>query len=248
VSFPGRTYSLLSLALTHVGKVRARNEDALLDRPDLGLWAVADGMGGHYAGDYASTRIVDALHDIDPPSDPSGFMAAVKNRLGEVDSELRDRAAAFGRGTVIGSTVVALLVFGRYFACVWAGDSRLYLLRDGVMRQLTRDHSRVEELIREGEVDEEEAATHPEANVLTRAIGAGRFALETLQDQIYPGDTFLLCSDGLYKMVSAPDIERELTGTSLPGAANRLLETALERGAIDNISIIVVTVGIDHRI
>jgi serine/threonine protein phosphatase PrpC len=143
--FPGHTRSFFSAALSHAGRIRERNEDALLDRPDLGLWAVADGMGGHYAGDYASSRIVDALHDIDPPADPSGFMESVRNRLGEVDSELRDRAAALGPDVVIASTVVALLVFGDYFACVWAGDSRLYLVRDGVIRQLTRDHSRLEE-------------------------------------------------------------------------------------------------------
>ena len=240
--FNGHTHSYFSNALTHVGKVRERNEDAFLDRPDLGLWAVADGMGGHYAGDYASARIVDALHDIDPPSDPSHFMEAVRRRLAEVDSELRNRAVAFGRGALIASTVVALLVFGRYFACVWAGDSRLYLLRDGMMRQLTHDHSRVEELIREGELDERDAATHPDANVLTRGIGAGSFELDTLQDRIYPGDIFLLCSDGLYKMMSAPEIERSLIGTSSAEAGNRLLEIALDRGAIDNVTIVLVNV------
>src|SRR5436190_12760521 len=140
---PSAPYRLVSHGLTHVGLVRERNQDAFLDRPDagpgFGLWAVADGMGGHEQGDYASARIVAALAALRPPPDMEDFIDEVKKQLTIVDLDLRARAAALGRGATIASTVVALLVFGEEFAGVWAGDSRLYQLRDGELRQLSTD-------------------------------------------------------------------------------------------------------------
>src|SRR5205807_1516251 len=153
---------LMSHGLTHVGLVRRRNEDAFLDRPDagpgFGLWAVADGMGGHEQGDYASARIVAALAALTPPPDLDDFIDEVKKQLFIVDLDLRARAAALGPSAMIASTVVALLVYGEDFAGLWAGDSRLYQFRDGQLRQLSTDHSRVQELINAGLLTRQAAA------------------------------------------------------------------------------------------
>jgi serine/threonine protein phosphatase PrpC len=131
----------VSHGLTHVGLVRRRNEDAFLDRPELGrglgLWAVADGMGGHEAGDYASARIVAALGALDPTGDLGAFIEVAAGQLREVDAELRARASLLGPAAVIASTVVVLLAQAEEFAVLWAGDSRAYRWRNGECRQLT---------------------------------------------------------------------------------------------------------------
>ena len=120
---------VVSYGLTHVGLVRQRNEDAFLDRPELGLWAVADGMGGHEAGDYASARIIAALGGIEPPAALGAFIEAATAHLREVDAELRARASLLGPAAVIASTIVVLLADAREFAVLWAGDSRAYRWR-----------------------------------------------------------------------------------------------------------------------
>ena len=123
--------SVESTSRTHVGKVRKLNEDSLLDRPAAGLWAVADGMGGHQAGDVASGMIVEQLERVDSFSSGYAFMADVRDTIGRVNRTLIARAASLAPGSVIGSTVVALLMYERHYACLWAGDSRGYLLRGG---------------------------------------------------------------------------------------------------------------------
>src|SRR5204863_9054312 len=164
----------VSYGLTHVGLVRQRNEDAFLDRPELGLWVVADGMGGHEAGDYASARIVGALADMRPYADLEEYTDEVRRKLAHVDVHLRARAKALGPGTIIASTVVCLLTYRDEFAALWAGDSRLYQLREGELHQLSIDHSRVQELIAAGLLRPQDAAGHPEAHIVTQAIGTGR--------------------------------------------------------------------------
>jgi serine/threonine protein phosphatase PrpC len=241
--------SFVSFGLTHVGLVRRRNEDAFLDRPDRGLWAVADGMGGHQAGDYASTRVVTALDEIVPP--PVLQSAGCREALDEyaraaaaaligVDSELRTRAAALGPFTTIGSTVVALL--GQDDECIvlWAGDSRAYRCRGGALRQLTVDHSRVQELVDAGLLPPAEAVGHPESNIVTRAIGAGHLEVGIVRESVQPGDRFLLCSDGLTAMLRNEEIAREIAVGLPQAAAQRLLELALDFGASDNVTIVVI--------
>lgn len=233
----------ISHGLTHVGLVRRRNEDAFLERPEKGLWAVADGMGGHEAGDYASARIVAALGAIDPPADLEDFVDEVKKQLAIVDLDLRARAAAIGPGTVIASTVVALLVYGDDFACVWAGDSRLYQLRERELRQLSIDHSRVQELISAGALPPDAAAGHPEAHVVTQAIGGGLLAFGTRVGLVRPGDRFLLCSDGLTNMVADADIVRELAAAAPRAAAEQLVDRVLAQGAVDNVTVVIVAIA-----
>ncbi|MBV9862306.1 MAG: serine/threonine-protein phosphatase [Alphaproteobacteria bacterium] len=234
-------FGFVSAAVTDIGLVRRRNEDAYLDRPDLGLWAVADGMGGHEAGDYASARIVEALNEIDRPDDPTAFAGRVCERLIAVDAELRKRAAMLGSGAVIGSTVIVLIAAGAGFACVWAGDSRLYRRRAGVLVQLSTDHSRVRELVSRGLLREEEAESHPAAHIVTRAIGAGPVQPEIIEGEVCPGDVFLLCSDGLTRMLGASEIAAQLAGPP-ESAATRLRDLVLARGAVDNVTIVIVQV------
>ncbi len=229
--------TLQSQAATHPGAVRSRNEDAFVDRPEIGLWAVADGAGGHGAGDVASTAIAQALLDI-----PAGFSAAemlaqVRLRLAGVHGALQVEGASRGHG-IIASTVVVLLARGGHYACLWAGDSRAYLLRAGNLTQITRDHSLVQEMVERGELDEAAAQVHPQANIITRAIGAeGALELEKLSSRIQAGDRFLLCSDGLFKALSERDIAACLAAGEDPAA---LLDRALARGARDNVTAVVV--------
>src|SRR3954454_12296614 len=173
-------FRFLSHALTHVGLVRRRNEDACLDRRDIGLWAVADGMGGHEAGDVASGHIVAALGELDMSGDLDARASACAARLTEVDAELRARAAMLGPAAVIASTVVVLLADDSEYACLWAGDSRLYRWYDGELRQLTIDHSRVQELVDAGLLAPEAAGGHPEAHIVPRALGGGPLPIVAL--------------------------------------------------------------------
>jgi serine/threonine protein phosphatase Stp1 len=234
----------VSHGLTHVGLVRRRNEDAFLDRPEmgpeLGLWAVADGMGGHEAGDYASARIVAALGALELPGELGGFIEAIAGQLRQVDAELRARASRLGPAAVIASTVVVLIADSREFAVLWAGDSRAYRWRDGECRQLTVDHSHVQELVEAGLLPAEEAAFHPQSHIVTRAIGGGRPEFGILREALVAGDRFLLCSDGLTNMVSDEDIAREIAAAAPRIAAERLLDRVLAAGAVDNATIVIV--------
>jgi serine/threonine protein phosphatase PrpC len=236
------TSRFVSHGLTHVGLVRERNEDAFLERPEHGIWAVADGMGGHEQGDYASARVVDRLAVFKPFADLEEFTDEVRRALAHVDVHLRARAKALGPKTVIASTVACLLVYREEFAAVWAGDSRVYQMRDGELGQLSTDHSRVQELIDAGLLTPGEALGHPEAHVVTRAIGAGRLHFGTRVGLVRPGDRFLLCTDGLTNMVADDEIAAEIGSGTPQVAAERLLDLVLARGAIDNVTIVVVAV------
>jgi len=237
-----------SHALTHIGLVRQRNEDAFLDRPDLGpgigLWAVADGMGGHEAGDFASASIVTALGAIEPHSDLGDIVEAAAAELEAVDEALHARAAKLGPGAVIASTVVVLLANADEFVCLWAGDSRLYRWRPGQaageFRQLTIDHSKVQEMVEAGLLRPEEAARHPYSNIVTRSVGGGRLEFSRLREAVQPGDRFLLCSDGLTNMVGDAEIAEELCAAPPREAALRLRDHVLARGAIDNVTIVII--------
>ena len=237
-----------SHALTHIGLVRQRNEDAFLERPELGpgigLWAVADGMGGHEAGDFASASIVTALGAIEPLADLGDAVEAAATELEAVDGALRARAAKLGPAAVIASTVVVLLATAEEFACLWAGDSRLYRWRPGQLtgefRQLTIDHSKVQEMVESGLLRPEDAAHHPYSNIVTRSVGGGRLEFSRLREAVQPGDRFLLCSDGLTNMVTDAEIAEELAAAPPREAALRLRDHVLARGAIDNVTIVII--------
>ena len=231
----------LSVARTDPGRVRAINEDAFLDRPDLGLWVVADGMGGHDAGDLASRLIVDELGRIRKPASGAALMAEVKTRVQSLNRQLRDEAQLRGPDSIIAATIVGLLVIDGFFACFWAGDSRLYLLRAGRLMQVTRDHSYVQELVDKGALTAEQAERHPQSNVVTRAVGAeDELELELKQARLLPEDTFLLCSDGLFKPVSAEGICDILIRVPFEAAPDALIAAALEGGGPDNVTAVLV--------
>ncbi|WP_460450333.1 PP2C family protein-serine/threonine phosphatase [Alsobacter sp. SYSU BS001988] len=227
-------------AATHVGKVRAQNEDNLLTRPEIGLWCVADGMGGHEAGGLASAAIVEALRHVRPPATAAGLLAASRQSL--VDANAAIRAIAKARGfALVGATVVVLLASGRHFACLWAGDSRLYRIRAGAAAQLTRDHSEVQDMVDKGLLSDDEARTWPGRNVITRAIGASPAPdLDMLQGDIEPGDVFLLCSDGLTTHVADDEIAARATARAPQDACAALVDLTLERGGADNVTVVIV--------
>jgi serine/threonine protein phosphatase Stp1 len=229
---------LISDAATHPGAVRSRNEDSLVHRPDLGLWAVADGAGGHGAGDVASQAVAATLEAIPPGLSAAEMLAQARLRLAGVHAELQAQAAALGEARVIATTVVLLMARHGHFACLWAGDSRAYLLRDGVLQRITRDHSLVQEMVDQGTLTEVEAEAHPQANVILRAVGAaGELVLDKVSGQIAPGDMLLLCSDGLFKALPA----EELAAMLLQGAtAAAIIDAAVARGARDNVSAVLV--------
>lgn len=232
-----------SSAATHVGTVRSLNQDGFVHRPDLGLWAVADGAGGHAAGEVASGLIVDALQALPPELPPSDLLLEVQSRLGSVHETLRETSAQRAPGTVIASTVVVLLAHEDHFACLWAGDSRGYLWREGGLLQITHDHSLVQDLLDAGAITEEAAERHPHANIVTRALGAEleAFSLDKQLGVLVPGDRLMICSDGLTKALSDAEIVVLLSGAAAPDAQG-LVAAALERGARDNVTAVVVEV------
>ena len=229
-----------SSSRTHAGLVRKINEDAMLDLADRGIWAVADGMGGHTLGDFASNAIVSALSDLPPREDLEQFAADAAVCLQNVNRQLRTEA--YNRGAqIIGSTAVVLLACGRRCAYLWAGDSRIYLCRNGHLMQLTRDHSQVEELLACGSLTAEDAAHHPARNLITRAVGAAEvLEVDGEMIEVADGDVFLLCSDGVSNEVTEQEMRAALVTGNCPQAANELVEIALMRGGRDNISAVVV--------
>lgn len=227
---------LVSDAATHPGAVRKRNEDSLVHRPDLGLWAVADGAGGHGAGDVASQAVAAALEAIPPGLSAAEILAQARLRLAGVHAELQAQAVALGEGRIIATTVVLLLARYGHFACLWAGDSRAYLMRDGILQRVTRDHSLVQEMVDQGTLTEAEAEAHPQANVILRAVGAsGELVLDKVSGRIAPGDMLLLCSDGLFKAMPEEELAVMLTQGATAAA---IIDAAVARGARDNVSVV----------
>ncbi len=226
-------------ARTHAGRRRRLNEDALLAAPDQRLWVVADGMGGHDAGDVASAMIVEALSVCGVPAREGAVLEALQ----QVNAALIALARAAGPQRMIGSTVAGLVADGSHYLCFWAGDSRVYLLRDGALTRLTRDHSLVQELVDAGMLDARDAETHPNANVITRAVGTtDALVVDTVGGMFQPGDLFLIASDGLTRLVGDDELRNELQAPDLAFTADELVNLVLLRGAPDNVSLILVRV------
>jgi serine/threonine-protein phosphatase Stp1 len=226
---------------SHVGCRRKVNEDAFLARQDLGLWAVADGVGGHAAGDVASRLVVERLGRAVAEPDVATRMQTARSAIEEANLALWDMARAY-RGTM-GSTIVALAIADDGYCCLWAGDSRAYLLRDGKLRQLTRDHSLVQQLVDSGDLEPEAAVNHPNANIITRAVGsAASVELDSVQGDIRTGDQFLLASDGLTRLLGEDELAAVQDDDDLELLADRWVETVLARGAPDNFTFVIVRV------
>jgi serine/threonine protein phosphatase PrpC len=223
-------HAFRSSARSHVGCVRALNEDAILDRSDVGLWAVADGMGGHNAGEVASAVVIEEL----------SLDTNVRERLQRANRRLLAHAAQTRSGP-IGSTVVVLRIDPPRYSCFWAGDSRAYLLRDNRLTRLTRDHSAIQELVDAGRITHTEAAQHPQSHVITRAVGAEQtLTVDSRDGALSANDTFLLCSDGLSNLIRDGELADAASMTDLDAAADALITLALQRNAPDNVSVILV--------
>jgi serine/threonine protein phosphatase PrpC len=232
-------FSFRTGSASHTGCVRATNEDRLVARPDLGLWAVADGMGGHAAGELASSMIAEALNSVGKADSAAELLARVEERIASANTALRREAAA--RGSLIGSTLATLLVHGDRYACLWSGDSRVYRLRDGDFRQITRDHSAIQELVDSGAMTPEQARVSPHRNVVTRAIGVSPVPeLELVEGVVLPHDRFLICSDGLYGHVEDRELHRHLETEDPRRACSDLVTLTLDRGASDNVTVVIV--------
>ncbi len=230
-----------STAITDVGKVRKLNEDSILDRGEDGLWVVADGMGGHSAGDLASQLIVNSLAKLDTGADLPEFVERVEEAVQNVNDRLF--AVANAHNQTSGSTVVMLLTSGSHAVVMWAGDSRCYLLRNGQLRQVTTDHTQIELFIAKGLLTRAEAAGHPSGNMVTRAVGVtDSLLLEMDLLELHDEDRFLLCSDGLDKHLKDDEIAQQLLGDDPATVARSLIDLTLARGAMDNVSVCVVKV------
>ncbi len=241
--------------LTHVGRQRQHNEDSYLVADDARLFLVADGMGGHAAGEIASRIAVDSISEFiihtkeDDGTWPHAYdeqykritnrlMAAVKMANTRVLEAMRKDARLRGMGT----TVVACLADDKTISFAHVGDSRAYMIREGKLSRITNDHSWVFEQVQAGMLTEAEAEKHPLRNVITRALGG---ALQVTPDaseiEIHSGDVYLLCSDGLTGMVSEDEILRVVTESpDLDAACAQLIDAANERGGLDNITAILV--------
>ncbi len=232
--------TLTSSALTHIGRVRAVNEDRILNRVDRGLFAVADGMGGHKRGDVAADAVIRALGELadgHAPLTDASLSAAIAeaNRL-----IYEGGGAAAGQS---GSTVAGLNLNGGWALMFWAGDSRIYRLRSGKLDIMTHDHRVVQDMIDAGLIDVRSAKGHPHAAVITRAVGARpTLSLAVRHETVEAGDTYLLCSDGLTDLVDQDVIAKTILLPQVR-AADSLLDAAMAAGGRDNISLILVVVA-----
>ncbi|WP_290578176.1 PP2C family protein-serine/threonine phosphatase [Ketobacter sp.] len=238
----------LSAACTHVGNVRKLNEDAYCEHAAAGVWCVADGMGGYDAGEVAANMVADAVSEslqrVQLEPDLNGRVAVVKQAIQSVNTRLTVERTQSPDSGMMGCTVVALIAEGQECACVWAGDSRFYLLRDAGLYQLSTDHSVVQELLDTGMIQPEEVDSHPRRHVITRAVGANAvLELDYIALDLLPGDVLLLCSDGLHSELSP---ERIMSILSAPQdchtKATRLVESVLSGNANDNVTVTVIAV------
>lgn len=224
-----------SAARSHVGHVRKINEDRLLDCPERGLWAVADGMGGHHGGDVAAELVIGALRQL--VRQPDAITAPmILEALHKANAAILERGQDVG-GT-IGSTVVVLHIVDGQGMLFWAGDSRAYHGKQGVWTQVTRDHSVVQELLDAGLIDDDQARRHPKAHIITRALGiTPDLDIAQVTHSVAPGDRLLLCSDGLMRMLDTRDFTPD---AEIEAEADTLLTLALQRDGSDNISLVLV--------
>lgn len=226
-----------AVSRTHIGKLRQSNQDALIESPADGLWGVADGMGGHKGGETASAGARDGLMEQLAGKAPE--QDALRIAIGAVNRRLFLQQKEDEKLSGMGTTLTAL-----WFSpdCVYighVGDSRAYRLRDGQLKQITEDHSVVAELLRSGMLTPEQAANHPMRNVITRAVGTeDGIEIDLMREERRQGDVWLICSDGLYGMMTDEKIAEILKESKLGKAADKLIEAALEGGGRDNITLV----------
>ncbi len=251
---PGDTLHELAVScgMSHKGRVRQVNEDSYLDLPQKGLWVVADGMGGHEAGDVASQLIVESLRQAPLSAGLAERLNEIEDVLDQVNHDLLERGQARnsrdvtgGKQHVIGSTIALLAADeARVGVVMWAGDSRVYRLRrGGNLEQISSDHSQIATYLKQGLITPEEAKTHPERHIITRAVGSqDALFLEADLCELSSGERFLLCSDGLTRHLEDAEIAELLAAGTPEEACQKLIDTTLSRGAKDNVTTLVVEI------
>ncbi len=230
-------------AFTDVGTVRKINEDDYMSNSPQAHWAVADGMGGHDKGDVASQSISVALKVLEQPAEFTHFVDNIEDSLIAVNQKLQDLA---GDGdSLIGSTVAGLALHQQHALYYWAGDSRIYRLRNKKLSQLSIDHTFTQELVDQGKLSLDEVASHPNKNVITRAVGADyELFVDFEMTAIQADDLFFICSDGIEKEMSDEQVQALLNQhrDDLDVAGQQLMDTVLARNARDNVTFILVAI------
>lgn len=222
--------------LTHVGAVRKANEDAILTDPTGMLWAVADGMGGYGHGDLASDIVTQELSRV---PDDAAAIQALRDSLHAANGLIQARSSAPGMGRM-GATVVAMMMQNSVANIVWVGDCRAYLMRQGHLKMLTHDHTVVQELVDQGVLRDEQRDSHPESNIVTRAVGyEAAVEVDALSVPVVAGDRILLCSDGLTACLGDHEVADLMVGAAEPRSlCEALIQGSLAQGAPDNVSVI----------
>jgi serine/threonine protein phosphatase PrpC len=241
-----------SYSATDVGRKRKINQDSIFasDQP-VGnlpnLYIVADGMGGHNAGDFASRFAVNTVREAIAASDEVNPVKLISEAIRLANKGIIEEAKEHEEMYGMGTTIVVATVIGQYLYTANVGDSRLYLF-DGELKQITKDHSLVEEMVRLGEISEADARMHPDKNIITRALGAApEVDVDFFDDQIAPDSTILMCSDGLSNMVDDQEIRLIISRqASVEEKTETLIETANENGGKDNIAVIIIRPDADE--
>jgi len=235
------SFQINSHGVTDTGHVRTKNEDSILVHDDENVWIVADGMGGHHAGDFASQTITNNLSLFKQHASLDDSILLLEENILNSNSIIRKKSFKLGRNATIGSTVVCVYVWKNFLFTFWAGDSRLYRYRDSTLERLTEDHSYVEELVRMGKIEAKDAEEHPAANVVLKAVGIDdNLRMDFDYFEMQEGDIYIICSDGLYKDLEeerlTPIIESNLD--NMTKLSEALLASSLDAGGTDNTSII----------
>ncbi|HEY0684380.1 MAG TPA: protein phosphatase 2C domain-containing protein [Steroidobacter sp.] len=224
----------VSAGSTDVGRLRPTNQDAFVELNEVGVWAVADGMGGYRDGDVASRMVCQGLQRLSPQGSLDEAISVVRQRMSDVNRRLYEASVRAINPIVSGSTVVVMVVRGEDCALLWAGDSRVYRWRQGQLTQLTTDHTWAAELNLQ-HADEE--ADH----AITRAVGGeSTLTLDIRKDKVRVGDRYLLCSDGLTRELNEAQIAAGLAAADVQTSARMLIEATLQAGARDNVTVVVV--------
>nr|WP_087020914.1 protein phosphatase 2C domain-containing protein [Thaumasiovibrio subtropicus] len=233
-------WQLFSFVKTHPGKVRPYNEDACAEMLAKRVWVVADGMGGHKAGDIASQMLVDTVQQrVNEAHEVT--IDLLKRAVTEANNAIFRYAAEYLEGSTMGTTAVVLFLDNNQYHCLWVGDSRFYRLRNGRFMLKSRDHSQVMDMVEQGLIAESEAESHPMANVITRAVGvAPDVVVDQVSGELCHDDQFVLCSDGLTKELSDNEIAFCLEAKTVSQSGLALMHSALVKGASDNVTCAVV--------
>jgi serine/threonine-protein phosphatase Stp1 len=238
-------FNVISHGVTDIGHVRKKNEDSILLLPKESTWVVADGMGGHHAGDFASQTITQNMGLFKQQPTLEDSILLMEENLIHSNAIIRKKALKFGEKITIGSTVVSIQIWGKFIFAFWAGDSRLYRHRDDRLIRLTEDHSYVEELVKMGKIEGKDAESHPASNVVLKAVGIeDDFRADLSYFEMQNDDIYIVCSDGLYKDLDENKIFHVIQANrnDLPLLNQSLLSSSLDAGGSDNTSIITIKV------